>query len=369
MNSFKDRIKTYYVTAREFVKQNNPKAARAYVLAILNYALQSYNEADTIVAKAKLSAFMDTWIAVSRDLFNVGISDYVLTCFGLQPKAEQQLPKLPPKPATPAKGGAQKPAPAKGDPQKPAAPKGKSPSLPPDASAKAAQVPTLPSYDGGINIAGLIDEDSMEQGWCAEVFDKNKYAVVQISASNGDSNSSGTGFVISDKGYLLTNDHVVFDEDNGRYHSKVKMSVFGEKRWHEVKVICSDKRADVALCEFDPSGVEPLMAVKRIEDYSTLKQGADCLIIGNAFGMGLAPFTGVVRFTRDNSGDLVYTAPSNPGDSGGPVFNRRGECIGINKSKTLSFNGTSADSYANATPMETINGLLKKWTDLNNIVL
>ena len=111
------------------------------------------------------------------------------------------------------------------------------------------------------------------------------------------------------------------------------------------------------------------MSVKRIADYSALKQGADCLVIGNAFGMGLAPFSGVVRFTKDSDGNLVYTAPSNPGDSGGPVFNRMGECIGINKSRTVQVNSRDADGYANATPMDTINALLDKWTSCNNIKL
>jgi V8-like Glu-specific endopeptidase len=85
--------------------------------------------------------------------------------------------------------------------------------------------------------------------------------------------------------------------------------------------------------------------------------------------MGLAPFTGVVRFTKNDNGNLVYTAPSNPGDSGGPVLNRKGECIGINKSKTLAVNNVSADSYANATPMDKINELLEKWCESNKIIL
>lgn len=336
----RDKIATYYCNARELIKQKNPKAARSYVVAILNEALEQYHSASSIMTKVKTAAFMEKWIAVSRDLYDKGITDYVLECFGL--------------------AGAAKPA------QKPkSAPKREPVKVKPKDKVQPA--PQKPS-DSEIDMEGLLDEASAVQGWCAKVFETNKTAVVEIAATADEYRSNGTGFIISPKGYLLTNDHVVFDEGNGVYFSKVSMSFAGEKKKHKLEVLFSDRRSDVALCRFDPAEIS-FTCVKRIADYSTVKQGADCLVIGNAFGMGLAPFTGIVRFTQNDEGDLVYTAPSNPGDSGGPVFNRIGECIGINKSKTVTVNGESADSYANATPMDKIDALLKKWTGENNIEL
>lgn len=336
----KDKIATYYSNARELVKQNNPKAARAYVLAILNYAVETYNKASTILLKAKTQAFLDRWIAVSRELYDKGVTDYVLKCFGLPTKQEQQLPKV------------QKPAQSQ-----------------PKNSPKSGDAANPAIPDGEIDISGLIDDVAKTQGWCAEVFEKTKSAVVEISVTGSESGASGTGFIISPNGYLLTNDHVVYDEESQGYYPKAKMSFAGIKKSYKINILFSDKKADVALCSFNPEEVGEFSVIKRIADYSQVLQGADCLIIGNAFGMGLAPFTGVVRFTKNDSGNLVYTAPSNPGDSGGPVLNRRGECIGINKSKTLSVNHVSADGYANATPMDKIDELLKKWCDSNGIVL
>lgn len=336
----KDKIATYYSNARELVKQNNPKAARAYVLAILNYAVETYNKASTILLKAKTQAFLDRWIAVSRELYDKGITDYVLKCFGLPTKQEQQLPKV------------QKPVQSQ-------------PKISPKSGVTAK--PVIP--DGEIDISGLIEETAKTQGWCAEVFEKNKSAVVEISVSSSESGASGTGFIISSNGYLITNDHVVYDEESQGYYPKAKMSFAGSKKSYKLNILFSDKKADVALCSFNPEEVVEFGVIKRITDYSQVLQGADCLVIGNAFGMGLAPFTGVVRFTKNDSGNLVYTAPSNPGDSGGPVLNRQGECIGINKSKTLSVNHVSADGYANATPMDKIDELLKKWCDSNGIML
>lgn len=326
----------YYKNAREQVKLGEAKKARKYVVAILNMALEEYKNSKTIVARARNEGFLTKWIAVSRDLYDVGISDYVLECFGLDKSAE------------------------KAPPQKPAEKK-----RPPEVKK---DIP--PEPDGGIDISGIF-EDVNSQGWGAEIFDANKSAVVQIEALSATEGQifNGTGFIISEKGYLLTNDHVVFDDEACTYCGKVKMTLLGTTKSYKVEVLFSDKKSDVALCKFNPEDVASFMSVKMIADYSKVKPGADCLIIGNAFGMGLAPCMGNIRFTKNEDGNLVYTIPSNPGDSGSPVFSHRGEVIGINKSKTVKVNGKKADGYANATPMDTIQALLTKWTSHNGITL
>ncbi len=339
----KDIIKTYYSNAREYVKLNNPKAARAYVLAILNFAVKSYEKASTILLKARTQAFLDRWIAVSRELYDKGVTDFVLECFALPTKKKKALPKAP---QSPSKPQPRQPAQSVSEPKQ-------------DASSCDSPA------SNEIDIAGLIDETAKSQGWCADVFEKNRTAIVGIYVSNSDVEGSGTGFIISEKGYLLTNDHVVYDEDSQGYYPSVKMSFFGSKKKYKLSVLVSDKKADVALCCFNPDDIPPFTAVKRISDYSQVLPGASCVVIGNAFGQGLAPFEGIVRFTENDLGNLVYTAPSNPGDSGAPVFNRLGECIGINKSKTLAINNVSAEGYANATPMNKIDEILKKWSEAN----
>lgn len=339
----KEIIATYYSNAREFIKQNNPKAARAYVLAILNYALNTYKQAKTMIVKAKTQVFLDKWIMVSRELYDKGITDYVLTCFGLPTKQEQQLPKV----------KAEK---------RPAEPRQPDPIKPKDE-------PQPSDSNDEIDIAGLIDDSSKSQGWCADVFEKNKSAVVEIKVRGDGHGASGTGFIISKNGYLLTNDHVVYDEDAQEYYKKASMSFIGGEKRCKINILFSDKKADIALCSFEPEEAGEFTVINRVIDYAQVLQGADCLVIGNAFGMGLAPFAGVVRFTKNNSGDLVYTAPSNPGDSGGPVLNRLGECIGINKSKTVAVNNQTAEGYANATPMDKIEELLEKWCESNGIIL
>ena len=321
-----DQIATYYSNARELVKRNNPKAARSYILLILNAAVESYYSAASILTQAKTAVFLDKWFAVSRDLYDKGITDYVLKCFALSSdkiKSDAVKTDVP-------------------DPKK---------------------SESSDSDDSALDIPQFIDEIAETQGWCAKVFDANISAVVGLHVVESKLHvASGTGFIISENGYLLTNSHVVFDKESGGCHKKIYMSFLGREERYAVQVLFSDKENDVALCKFDPSGVPGFSCVKRISDYSRVMPGADCLVVGNAFGMGLAPFSGIVRFVRNDDKNLVYTAPSNPGDSGGPVFNRSGECIGINKSKIFTVNGSAAEGYANATPMDTIENLLRTWT-------
>lgn len=348
MKLTKKQITALFYNARELVRLNSPREARAYVLTLLDGALESYKKAPTILAKAKMAAFLDRWIAVSRELYAIGVTDFVRECFGLP--IINDVPGTEPAPATVPKP----------------APPDNAPPLPEPSSEHPGE---LRKGENDIDYFGLIEETIETQGLCAEVFERNKGAVAEIYVVGNGKAANGTGFVISEKGYLLTNDHVVFDEENGGYFPKVSMKLFGGEKRYRLNVLFSDKKTDIALCKFDPEEVGTCACVKRIADYSSLKQGADCILIGNGFGMGLAPFSGEVRYTRDDDGNLVHTAPSNPGDSGAPVFNRKGECIGVNKSKTVRVNEETADGIANATPMDTVEKLLTKWCSYNDIEL
>ena len=93
----KERIATYFSNAQLLIMQNNPKAARSYVLALLNEALEAYQAATTILSKARTAVFMERWIAVSRDLYEKGITDYVLECFILsEPQGQPLSPRQSP---------------------------------------------------------------------------------------------------------------------------------------------------------------------------------------------------------------------------------------------------------------------------------
>lgn len=205
---------------------------------------------------------------------------------------------------------------------------------------------------GGVSFAG---------NWCADVFERCRPSVAVVRAMNEGSHhgSVGTCFALSGN-VLVTNHHVVTNRLTEGYYDKISVS-FDEKRYYDVHVMHSDPENDVAVCKF--ADVHPKIArpIRLLADYSKLRQGEEVVVIGNGFDRGLAPFPGHVRYTRDKFGNLSYTAPSNPGDSGGPVLNSAGICVGINKSVTLQVDSTRAQGLTNATPVDTIGSLLKKW--------
>lgn len=160
-----------------------------------------------------------------------------------------------------------------------------------------------------------------------------------------ESQSLGSGFVISPDGYILTNHHVVSDADE-------VLVRFSDRRSYKAEVIGSDKGSDVALIKID---AENLPTVK-IGKSSDLKVGEWVLAIGSPFGFDHTVTAGIVSakgrsLPTENYVPFIQTDVAiNPGNSGGPLFNLDGEVVGINSqiySRTGGFMGLSF-----AIPME-----------------
>jgi serine protease Do len=158
-------------------------------------------------------------------------------------------------------------------------------------------------------------------------------------APRPESRSLGSGFVISQDGYVLTNAHVV----EGADEITVK---FTDKREFKAKVIGADRRTDIALIKIDATGLPAV----RFGDPSKLKVGEWVLAIGSPFGFDNTVTAGIVSakgrsLPQENFVPFIQTDVAiNPGNSGGPLFNLRGEVIGINSqiySRTGGFMGLS----------------------------
>jgi len=154
-----------------------------------------------------------------------------------------------------------------------------------------------------------------------------------------ESRSLGSGFIISADGYILTNAHVV----DGADEINVRLI---DKREYKAKVIGADKRTDVALIKIEAAG----LPVVKMGDPNKLKVGEWVLAIGSPFGFDNTVTAGIVSgkgrsLPQENFVPFIQTdAAVNPGNSGGPLFNLRGEVVGINSqiySRTGGFMGIS----------------------------
>lgn len=208
-------------------------------------------------------------------------------------------------------------------------------------------ISNLPSLKPGVETRTVVSEENA----VTSAVEKTSSSVVAIGISQrvinpfnsfalpkNENSTIGTGFVVSDKGLIVTNKHVV--SNPGQYTVVTKD---GQK--YEVKKIYRDPNLDLAIVQIDAKGLKPL----EFGDSSKLKVGQIAIAIGNALGKftntvttgvvsGLSrrvvagdPFEGSLE-SLDN---LIQTdAAINPGNSGGPLLNSAGQVIGVNVATT-----------------------------------
>ncbi len=151
--------------------------------------------------------------------------------------------------------------------------------------------------------------------------------------------SLGSGFIISQDGYLITNAHVVDRADE----VLVKLT---DKREFKAKVVGADRRTDVALLKIDAKN----LPVVNLGDPGKMKVGEWVVAIGSPYGFENSVTAGIVSakgraLPGDNFVSFIQTDVAvNPGNSGGPLFNLRGEVVGVNSqiySRTGGYMGLS----------------------------
>lgn len=136
----------------------------------------------------------------------------------------------------------------------------------------------------------------------------------------------GSGFILDEEGYIVTNHHVIDDADA----VTVRLD---DRREFAAEIVGSDPQTDLALLKIDAEGGLPYVA---LGDSDAVRVGEDVFAVGNPFGLGGTVTTGIVSATGRNIhagpyADFIQTdAAINRGNSGGPLFNMDGEVIGVN---------------------------------------
>ncbi len=169
--------------------------------------------------------------------------------------------------------------------------------------------------------------------------------------------ASGSGIVISEDGYILTNNHVVASSSSDSYYqiseaTKVSVTLFNDENEYEATIVGTDEQTDLAVIKIDKSDLHPA----EFADSDSIKVGEFAMAVGNPLGMQSSVTCGIIsavnREVTDSDGKnftLIQTdAAINSGNSGGALVNSEGKVVGIN---TLKLSGTGVEGMGFAIPI------------------
>lgn len=209
-----------------------------------------------------------------------------------------------------------------------------------------------------------VKVDGKTQMSMSEVYASNVNSVVSINVSattnyfgqTVQTAASGTGFFITEDGYILTNHHVISDA------SSVKVTLYNGETY-DAKVIGSDEDYDIAVLKIDVTGATPVV----LGDSSKVAIGESVAAVGNPLGeLTFSMSEGIVScVNRAINVDgtpfnmIQVDCSINPGNSGGPLFNSYGEVIGIVSAKYSSYASESVEGLGFAIPINDVVAMIE----------
>ena len=164
-----------------------------------------------------------------------------------------------------------------------------------------------------------------------EIYEENILGSCSILARNRDqTGANGSGLLVSEDGYVITNNHVVTDEERERPFDVFFVQIGDQVVEATLVEKYGNKNIDLALLKMK----RPLTKAKKLHcgDSSKVKCGERAYAIGNSLGEGLCITSGIISDIDREVFDMsciMADVPTNPGNSGGPLFNGQGEVIAI----------------------------------------
>lgn len=173
--------------------------------------------------------------------------------------------------------------------------------------------------------------------------------------------ATGSGVIISDDGYILTNNHVVASTGSTSYYqvshaTDISVTLYNDETEYKATIVGTDEQTDLAVLKIDKTG----LTAAELGDSSKVKVGEFAMAIGNPLNMPSTVTTGIISATgrKITSDNITYTviqtdAAINSGNSGGALINAEGKVIGIN---TLKLSGSGIEGIGFAIPInDTVN--------------
>lgn len=221
--------------------------------------------------------------------------------------------------------------------------------------------------------SGFVDQVSLSNYSDTSVYAANKilpsivgieiqYNVTSMFSIFGSSQTStatatGSGIIISEDGYILTNNHVVSSSEAEAYYqvseaTKVTVKLFDDDTEYDATIVGTDEETDLAVIKIDATGLTPA----EFADSDSIKVGEFAMAVGSPLGLQSSITCGVVsavnREVTDSDGKtytLIQTdAAINAGNSGGALVNSEGKVIGVN---TLKLTGDDVEGMGFAIPI------------------
>ena len=221
--------------------------------------------------------------------------------------------------------------------------------------------------------SGYVDQVSLSNYSDTAVYAANKilpsivgieiqYNVTSMFSIFGGNQTStatatGSGIIISEDGYILTNNHVVSSSEAEAYYqvseaTKITVTLFNDDTKYEATIVGTDEETDLAVIKIDATGLTPA----EFADSDSIKVGEFAMAVGSPLGLQSTITCGVVsavnREVTDSDGKtytLIQTdAAINAGNSGGALVNSEGKVIGVN---TLKLTGTDVEGMGFAIPI------------------
>ncbi len=164
---------------------------------------------------------------------------------------------------------------------------------------------------------------------------------------------SGSGVILSEDGYILTNNHIISSADSSSFYQvsdakSIKVKIYGDDTEYSAEIIGTDSQTDLAVLKIDKTGLTPA----ELGDSSSVQIGEFVLAIGNPYNLDYSVTAGIIsalnrEMTVENTTYNVIQADCaiNSGNSGGALVNSKGEVIGITTLK-LAGDGIEGVSFA-----------------------
>ena len=245
------------------------------------------------------------------------------------------------------------------------------------------------SSSSNSNNSGTVSQVSLTQYSDTAVYAANKILPsivgikVEYTVNSGlsifgqsrtsSASASGSGIIISEDGYILTNNHIVSNSSSSSYYqvseaTKVTVQLYGDDTEYEAEIIGKDEQTDLAVIKIDRTG----LTAAELADSDQVKVGEFAMAVGNPLGMTSSITCGCIsavnREVTDSDGKkfiLIQTdAAINSGNSGGALVNSKGKVIGIN---TLKLSGTGVEGIGFAIPINSTSDIVSQLIQYNKV--